>query len=203
MGVATSCRKPLWLITGLALAAVAGGALAAVVDMPGGPAVRQFNLAAPVTTIASQIYDLHMVMLAICAVIFCAVFGVMFYSVYAHRKSKGHKAATFHESTTVEIAWTIVPMIIVIVMAGLATKTVLAMKDTSNADLTIKATGHQGKWGYDYIKGGSSTIARASVSTPPWRRRASRSRAWRKRASTTCWRLTTKWWYRSARRCAF
>ncbi len=167
MGVATSCRKPLWLITGLALAAVAGGALAAVVDMPGGPAVRQLNLTAPVTTIASQIYDLHLVMLAICAVIFCAVFGVMFYSVYAHRKSKGHKAATFHESTTVEIAWTIVPMIIVIVMAGLATKTVLAMKDTSNADLTIKATGHQWKWGYDYIKGEGEGISFYSTMATP------------------------------------
>ena len=167
MGVATSCRKPWWLITGLALAAVAGGALAAVVDMPGGPAVRQLNLAAPVTTIASQIYDLHTVMLAICAVIFCAVFGVMFYSVYAHRKSKGHKAATFHESTTVEIAWTIVPMIIVIVMAGLATKTVLAMKDTSNADLTIKATGHQWKWGYDYIKGEGEGISFYSTMATP------------------------------------
>jgi cytochrome c oxidase subunit 2 len=106
-------------------------------------------------------------MLAICAVIFVAVFGVMFYSVYAHRKSKGHKPATFHESTTVEIAWTVVPMIIVIVMAALATKTVLAMKDTSNADLTIKATGYQWKWGYDYVKGEGEGISfYSSLSTP-------------------------------------
>jgi cytochrome c oxidase subunit 2 len=142
MGVATSCSKTSYA-AGLSLALVASAAGAASGDMPGGPAVRQLNLTAPVTTIASQIYDLHFVMLGICAVIFVAVFGVMFYSVYAHRKSKGHKPATFHESTTVEIAWTVVPMVIVIVMAALATKTVLAMKDTSNADLTIKATGHQ------------------------------------------------------------
>ncbi|MBL8382049.1 MAG: cytochrome c oxidase subunit II [Burkholderiales bacterium] len=146
----------------------AGAALAqAVVDMPGGPAVRQLNLPPPVTGIASQIYDLHFVMLGICAVIFVAVFGVMFYSVFAHRKSKGHKPADFHESTAVEIAWTVVPMIIVIVMAALATKTVLAMKDTSNADITIKATGYQWKWGYDYVKGEGEGISFfSSLSTP-------------------------------------
>jgi len=136
-------------------------------DMPGGPAVRQLNLAAPVTSIASQIYDLHFVMLGICAAIFVAVFGVMFYSVWAHRKSKGAQAADFHESTAVEIAWTVVPMIIVIVMAALATKTVLAMKDTSNADITIKATGYQWKWSYDYVKGEGEGISFYSqLSTP-------------------------------------
>jgi cytochrome c oxidase subunit 2 len=166
MGVATSCSKTSYA-AGLSLALAAGAAGAASGDMPGGPAVRQLNLAAPVTTIASQIYDLHFVMLGICAVIFVAVFGVMFYSVYAHRKSKGHKPAAFHESTTVEIAWTVVPMVIVIVMAALATKTVLAMKDTSNADLTIKATGHQWKWGYDYVKGEGEGISfYSSLSTP-------------------------------------
>jgi cytochrome c oxidase subunit 2 len=86
-------------------------------------------------------------------VIFIAVFGVMFYSIFKHRKSLGHKAASFHESTTVEIIWTVVPLIIVIAMALPATKTVVAMKDTTNADITIKVTGYQWKWGYDYIKG--------------------------------------------------
>jgi cytochrome c oxidase subunit 2 len=166
MGAATSCRKTLYA-AGFSLAAAAGGASAATGDMTGGPAVRQLNLAPPVTTIATQIYDLHFVMLGICAVIFVAVFGVMFYSVYAHRKSKGHLPATFHESTTVEIAWTVVPMVIVIVMAALATKTVLAMKDTSNADITIKATGYQWKWGYDYVKGEGEGISfYSSLSTP-------------------------------------
>jgi cytochrome c oxidase subunit 2 len=92
-------------------------------------------------------------MLVICTVIFIGVFGVMFYSVFKHRKSKGAKAANFHESTTVEIIWTIVPLLIVIAMALPATKVVVAMKDTSAADLTIKATGYQWKWGYDYLKG--------------------------------------------------
>jgi cytochrome c oxidase subunit 2 len=86
-------------------------------------------------------------------VICVAVFGVMFYSIFAHRKSKGAKSADFHESTTVEIIWTIIPFLIVIGMALPATKVVVAQKDTTNADLTIKATGYQWKWGYDYIKG--------------------------------------------------
>jgi cytochrome c oxidase subunit 2 len=92
-------------------------------------------------------------MLIICTVIFVAVFGVMFYSVWKHRKSVGHKSANFHESVKVEIAWTVVPFIIVVLMALPATKAVVASKDTSNAEITIKATGYQWKWGYDYIKG--------------------------------------------------
>jgi cytochrome c oxidase subunit 2 len=98
-------------------------------------------------------------MLAICLIIFVAVFGVMFYSIIKHRKSVGHKAANFHESVAVEIAWTVVPFIIVIAMGAMATRTVVAMKDTSNADLTIKATGYQWKWGYDYLKGEGEGIA--------------------------------------------
>ncbi len=125
----------------------------AVVDSQGGPGVRQLNLQTPVTQIAQQIYSIHTLMLIICLVIFVAVFGVMFYSILKHRKSLGHKPATFHESTAVEIAWTVVPFLIVIGMALPATKTVVAMKDTSNADITIKATGMQWKWGYDYLKG--------------------------------------------------
>src|SRR5450830_1357215 len=124
-----------------------------VVDSQGGPAVLQTNFQPPVTQIALQIYDLHNLMLIICLVIFLAVFGVMFYSILKHRKSLGHKSASFHESTTVEIAWTVIPFLIVIGMALPATKTVVAMKDTSNADLTIKVTGMQWKWGYDYLKG--------------------------------------------------
>ena len=92
-------------------------------------------------------------MMIMCTVIFVAVFGVMFYSIWKHRKSVGHKAANFHESVTVEIVWTIVPFLIVILMALPATKVLVAKKDTTNADLTIKATGYQWKWGYDYIKG--------------------------------------------------
>ena len=98
-------------------------------------------------------------MLIICTVIFLAVFGVMFYSIWKHRKSVGHKSASFHESVKVEIAWTVIPFIIVILMALPATKAVVAQKDTSNADLTIKATGYQWKWGYDYIKGQGEGIS--------------------------------------------
>ena len=122
-------------------------------NMPGGPAVNQINFAAPATKIMEQIHGLHIMMLIICAVIFIGVFGVMFYAILKHRKSLGHKSASFHESTTVEIIWTVVPLLIVIGMALPATKTVVAMKDTTNSDITIKVTGYQWKWGYDSIKG--------------------------------------------------
>ncbi len=125
----------------------------AVNDLPGGPKVNQLDLHAPVTKIGEQQVLLHNWMLVVCLAIFIAVFGVMFYSILKHRKSLGHKPANFHESVAVEIAWTVVPFIIVIGMGAAATRTVVAMKDTSNADLTIKATGYQWKWGYDYLKG--------------------------------------------------
>jgi len=131
----------------------AAQAALAVNDLPGGPGVNDINLRAPVTAIAADQMWLHNFMLVICLVIFLAVFGVMFYSIFKHRKSKGAVSANFHESVKVEIAWTIVPFVIVILMALPATKVVVAMKDTTNADLTIKATGYQWKWGYDYLKG--------------------------------------------------
>jgi cytochrome c oxidase subunit II len=143
----------------LAQASLALGALAAsqaamaVGDLPGGPAVNQLNLHAPVTRIGVEQHFLHNFMMVVCVVIFVAVFGVMFYSILKHRKSVGHKAHNFHESVSVEIAWTVIPFIIVIAMGAMATRTVVAMKDTTNADLTIKATGYQWKWGYDYLKG--------------------------------------------------
>jgi cytochrome c oxidase subunit 2 len=139
----------------------------AVGDSPGGPAVNEINFQPPVTKIAEELYHLHMMMLLLCTVIFIGVFGVMFYSIFVHRKSKGHKAANFHESTTVEIIWTIVPFIIVVLMALPATKTVVAMKDTSNADLTVKVTGYQWKWGYDYVKGPGEGISFFSTLTTP------------------------------------
>lgn len=139
----------------------------AVVDSPGGPKVLGMNFQPPVTEIAQQIYDLHNLMLIICLVIFLAVFGVMFYSILKHRKSLGAKSASFHESTGVEIAWTVIPFLIVIGMALPATKTVVAMKDTSNADITIKVTGMQWKWGYDYLNGEGAGISFLSnLSTP-------------------------------------
>ncbi len=142
-------------LQGAATTVLAGGLQAAwaAADLAGGPAKNQLDLHPPVTRIATEVQSLHYFMLIICLVIFIAVFGVMFYSIIKHRKSVGAKSANFHESVAVEIAWTIVPFIIVVVMGLMATKTVVAMKDTSNADLTIKTTGYQWKWGYDYLKG--------------------------------------------------
>ncbi|MFC6282493.1 MULTISPECIES: cytochrome c oxidase subunit II [Polaromonas] len=144
--------QPVAAILGFAAAWVSTAAYA-VNDLPGGPAVRQLNLHPAVTKIAEEQHWLHWFMMIISLVIFVAVFAVMFYSIWKHRKSQGHKAANFHESTTVEIAWTIVPFLIVIGMALPATKVLVAQKDTTSADLTIKTTGMQWKWGYDYIKG--------------------------------------------------
>ena len=135
----------------------------AVNDLAGGPAVNQLNLPPAATRIAEEQQWLHWFMMAICLVIFVAVFGVMFYSILKHRKSVGHKAANFHESAVVEIAWTIIPFIIVIGMALPATKVLVAQKDTTGADLTIKATGIQWKWGYDYIKGEGEGIGFVST----------------------------------------
>ena len=144
-------------------ALLASHAAVAVGNLPGGPAVNQLDLHPPVTAIAADQRWLHYFMLVICTVIFLGVFGVMFYSIFKHRKSKGAKSANFHESTTVEIVWTIVPFIIVIGMALPATKVVVAMKDTSASDLTIKVTGIQWKWGYDYLKGEGEGIGFVST----------------------------------------
>lgn len=130
-------------------------------------APSRYNLQQPVTRIASEIYSMHTLMLIICLVIFIAVFGVMFWSVIHHRKSRGAVAANFHENTAVEIAWTVIPVLILLGMAWPATKTVIAMKDTSNPDITIKATGYQWKWGYDYLQGEGEGIRFLSGSSTP------------------------------------
>ena len=140
-------KAGIWTTAWVATAAYA------VNDLPGGPAVNQLNLPLAATKIAEEQNWLHSMMMILCTVIFVAVFSVMFYSIWKHRKSVGHKPANFHESVTVEIIWTIVPFIIVILMVLPATKVLVAQKDTTNADLTVKVTGYQWKWGYDYIKG--------------------------------------------------
>jgi cytochrome c oxidase subunit 2 len=117
-------------------------------------AAREFNLQTPVTPIARQMYDLHTFIFGICVVIFIAVFGVMFYSIFKHRKSVGHEAHQFHENTTVEIIWTVIPFLILLFMAFPATKTILAMKDTTAPEMTVKVTGYQWKWNYDYLQEG-------------------------------------------------
>jgi cytochrome c oxidase subunit II len=140
-------------LASLPLLLAAFGTAHAVQDLPGGPGVMQLNLHPGATRIAVEQSWLHWFMLITCFVIFVLVFAVMFYSIWKHRRSRGHKPASFHESVTVEVVWTIIPFIIVIGMALPATKVVVAQKDTSNSDITIKATGYQWKWGYDYIKG--------------------------------------------------
>ncbi len=154
-------------------AAAAFGALAAwapawaVGDMPGGPRVNQLNLGPGVTRIAADQAWIHNFLLLVCLIIFVLVFGVMFYSIWKHRKSVGHKPADFHESTAVEIAWTVVPFLIVVGLAIPATRMVIEQKDTSQADLTIKATGYQWKWGYEYLKGEGEGVSMLSgLSTP-------------------------------------
>ena len=127
-------------------------------------AAKELNLQPPVTPIASQIFDLHLLITGVCAVIFVVVFSVMFYSIFAHRKSKGHKAAQFHENTTVEVIWTVIPFLILLAMAFPATKTILAMKDTSAPDITVKVTGFQWKWQYDYLDHGFSFVS--NLATP-------------------------------------
>lgn len=109
------------------------------------------NLRRGVTDISGQVYDLHMLMFAICVVIAVVVFGVMFASMYLHRKSRGAKPANFHESVKVEIAWTVVPFLILIFMAVPAANTLIAMEDTSEPDMTVLVTGSQWKWHYKYM----------------------------------------------------
>jgi len=132
--------------------------MAALVGSAGGAGVVNaawdVNFQPPVTPLAQQMFDLNIYIFWVCVVVFIAVFGVMFYSIFKHRKSVGHKAAQFHENTTVEIIWTVIPFLILLFMAWPATKTILAMKDTTGSDLTIKVTGYQWKWGYDYLQEG-------------------------------------------------
>ncbi len=139
--------------------------MAAVLFAPGAAfAAKEWNLQQPVTTIAQQMFDLHTYIFVVCVVIFVGVFGVMFYSIFKHRKSVGHKAVQFHENTVVEVIWTVIPLLILLFMAWPATKTILAMKDTSSPDITVKVTGYQWKWGYDYLQEGFGFYS--SLSTP-------------------------------------
>lgn len=127
----------------------------------------KLNLQIPNTAIGQTIYDLHSIITWICVVIFVVVFGFMFYAVFKHRKSVGHPAAHFHEHFWVEVGWTVVPALILIAMAVPATKALIKVRDTSQPDMTIKATGYQWKWGYDYIQGEGEGISYfASLATP-------------------------------------
>jgi cytochrome c oxidase subunit II len=121
----------------------------------------------PGSQLARDIDHMHQYVMWLIIVIFVGVFGFMFWACYAHRKSKGHVAEQFHENTTVELLWTIIPAIILIGIAWPVTKVVIAQKDTSAPDLTIKVTGYQWKWGYDYIKGEGEGISFVSMLSTP------------------------------------
>ena len=122
-------------------------------------AQNQVNMSPGVTEIGADIFELHMLIMWICVVIGVAVFAVMFYSIYAHRKSKGHQASQFHESTKVEVAWTVVPFLILIAMAVPATSTLLEVYDNDEAELDILITGYQWKWKYEYLEESSEPVA--------------------------------------------
>ena len=128
-----------------AMSVASAGVLAA------GDKMNELNMSPGVTAVGQDIFDLHMLILWICVIIGLLVFGVMFYSIYYHRKSRGVTPATFHESTKVEIAWTIVPFFILIGMAVPATSTLLEIYDTDDAELDILITGYQWKWKYEYL----------------------------------------------------
>lgn len=130
-------------------------------------AESRFDFPTPQSPIARQVYDLHLIVLAICVVIFVGVFGVMLYSIIKHRKSVGHKAAHFHENATVEIIWTIVPFFVLIAMMVPSSSALIAMRDASSPDMTIKVTGYQWKWGYEYLQGeGQGIRFYSTLSTP-------------------------------------
>jgi len=126
----------------------------------------RLNFQDPVTEVARDIFGLHMLIFWICVVIFVAVFAVMFYSIFAHRKSKNYEPAQFSHSTSVEIVWTIVPFLILVVMAVPATQVLIKMEDTTKSDLTIKITGYQWKWGYDYLGLDQDISFYSTLSTP-------------------------------------
>ena len=137
------------------------------IAMASGGEASSVNMTAGVTELGRQVYDLHMIILWICVVIGVLVFGVMFYSIIYHRKSRGVTPATFHESTKVEIAWTVVPFFILIAMAVPATTTLLTIYDTDDAELDILITGYQWKWKYEYLnEDGENVSFFSNLSTP-------------------------------------
>jgi cytochrome c oxidase subunit II len=127
-------------------------------------AEMRVNLPEGVTPISHEVYDLHMLILAICAAIGVFLFAVMFYSIYAHRRSEGAVAVQFHENALVEILWTVVPFVILVAMAVPATKSMISLHDTGAADVTVKVTGYQWKWQYEYLEDGIKFVS--NLKTP-------------------------------------
>jgi cytochrome c oxidase subunit 2 len=135
----------------------------------------ELNLPVGVTPISRDVYDLHMLMLWICVIIGIIVFGAMFVSIVLHRKAAGHAPAQFHHSTFAEILWTAVPFVILVGFAIPATRTLIDMEDTSESALTIKVTGYQWLWKYEYIEDGVSFYSslapssRSAIYGDPWK----------------------------------
>jgi cytochrome c oxidase subunit 2 len=127
-------------------------------------AAWELNMPVGVTEISRTVFDLHMLILWICVIIGVVVFGAIIYSVIYHRKSKGAVAAEFHESTTVEMVWTVVPFIILVGMAVPAAKTLVVMEQTGNSDITVKVTAYQWKWQYEYLDEGIAFFS--TLATP-------------------------------------
>lgn len=141
----------MWLRnTSLGVGSIFGGSM--TLAMREASADWALNMPVGVTEISQQVYDLHMYILWICVIIGILVFGTMFWSIWKHRKSKGAQAAQFHHSTTAEVIWTTIPVFILVGMAIPATRTLIAMEDTSSPELTVKVTGYQWKWKYDYLE---------------------------------------------------
>ena len=140
------------------------GALVGLLFAAAAFANYDINLPPPKNAISRDVFNLHMWTMYVCFGIFIVVFGTMFWSIFNHRKSKGAKAAHFHENTAIEIIWTIIPFVILVFLAIPATRTVLAMKDTSNPDMTVKVTAYQWKWEYDYQQEGFKFFS--TLSTP-------------------------------------
>lgn len=130
---------------------VAGGVILALLSGSAGAEIQPYNLPVGVTEISREVFDLHMLIYWICVAIGVVVFGAMAYSIIMHRKSKGHEAAQFHESATAEFAWTLAPLLILIAMAVPAAKTLIKLENTGNADMTVKITGYQWLWEYEYL----------------------------------------------------
>jgi len=146
------------------LRALAGGT--ALLLGPVGPVVaeRQLNMTRGVTPVAHQVYDLHMLILWICTAVGLAVFAVMMYSVIMHRKSRGAVPAQFHENQTLEVVWTLIPAVVLVIMAIPATRAMINIYDTADAEMTVKVTGYQWKWQYEYLDEGIGFFS--NLSTP-------------------------------------
>jgi cytochrome c oxidase subunit 2 len=153
---ARKLKRALCCLWGAVILLGTGNAIAGFTDT--------LNLRPGVTAVSHKVYDLHMLIFWICVVVCAGVFAVLIYSLMTHRKSKGAKPATFHESTTVEVIWTTIPFLVLVGMAIPATKTLLALEDTRDADMSIKVTGYQWKWKYDYL---DEDISFFSVLTTP------------------------------------